>query len=181
VTDRVLAKGLVLSEFGLGVGPRRHHFPLRNRIIAALSAAVLVVEAAERSGSLITARFAVDLGLPVFAIPGRIDHPMARGALELIRAGATAVGSPEQLIDDLFGPGTSASSGAGPRPGARPGPTPGTLSAALHDALAGETATAGELAVQLDEDVGQVLAALVELELNGFVRRSPGGLYARTG
>jgi DNA processing protein len=179
LTDAVLARGLVLSEFGLGVGPRRHHFPIRNRIIAALSAGVLVVEAAERSGSLVTARFALDLGVPVFALPGRVDHPMARGTLALIRDGATAVGSPEQLLDDLFGRGGMAQASGAGTTAARPGPTLGTLSCALFDTLEGETATAGELAERLAAEVGPVLAALVELELDGFVRRAPGGLYSR--
>ncbi len=179
LTEELLARGLVLSEFGLGVGPRRHHFPLRNRVIAALSAAVLVVEAAGRSGSLVTARFAVDLGLPVFALPGRVDHPMARGTLELIRAGATAVGSPEELLQDLFGTNVTATAPDGEL--ALEGPAPGTLARALFDALAGETATAGELAARLAADVGATLAALVELELDGRVRRAPGGLYSRTG
>jgi DNA processing protein len=139
---------------------------------------VLVVEAAERSGSLTTARFALDLGVPVFALPGRVDHPMARGTLALIRDGATAVGSPEQLLDDLFGRGGMAVAGFD-RAAALPGPATGTLGLALFDALEGETATVGELAERRGAEVGAVLAALVELELDGFVRRSPGGLYSR--
>lgn len=180
VTDAVLSRGLVLSEFAPGVGPRRHHFPIRNRIIAALGAGVLVVEAAERSGSLVTARFAVDLGVHVFGIPGRVDHPMSRGVLALLRDGATAVGSPEQLLADLFGEGAAPAPSAptgGPAGG--PGPTIGTLPRRVFDALLGETATAAEVARGLHADVAKVLAALVELELDGWVRRAPGGLYAR--
>jgi len=103
LTDRVARQGLLLSEYGLGTRPRRHHFPMRNRLISGLSQAVLVVEAAHASGSLITARWAADQGRDVYVIPGRIDHPMARGCLRLIREGATPVESPEQLLEDLFG------------------------------------------------------------------------------
>lgn len=177
LTDALYARGLVLSEFDPGVGPRRHHFPIRNRIIAALSSAVLVVEAAERSGSLVTARFAVDLGVPVFALPGRIDHPMARGTLALLRDGATAVGAPDQLLRDLYGDDATQSPSSPPT--AQPGPTVGTLPRALFEALEGETATAGELAAQLDQSAGPILAALVELELAGWIHRAPGGLYSR--
>ncbi|MEZ6015839.1 MAG: DNA-processing protein DprA [Planctomycetota bacterium] len=178
-TDAVLARGLVVSEFQLGVRPRRHHFPLRNRIIGALSAAVLVIEAAERSGSLITARFAVDLGLPVFALPGRVDHPMSHGALALIRDGATPVGSPEQLLDDLFGASLTRRASEGHDAQAAPMPPDGTLGRALYLALEGETQTAGELAARAGSEVGPVLAALVDLELDGHVHRAPGGLYSR--
>jgi DNA processing protein len=95
LADELARRGLLLSEHAPGEGPRRHHFPLRNRLIAGLSLAVLVVEAAWTSGSLITARWAADLGKTVFVVPGRIDHPMALGIVRLLREGATAVSSPE--------------------------------------------------------------------------------------
>ena len=186
VTDAMLAGGLVLSEFPPGVGPRRHHFPLRNRIIAAMADAVLVVEAAERSGSLITARWAMQLGVTVFALPGRVDHPMARGCLDLIRDGATPVGSPEQLIDDLYelGFGTELQQDPGAngvdhdtlqRPSASMG-----LTSELLAALVGETLTAADLSGRLGTALGEVLAGLMGLELEGRIRRSPGGLFSLT-
>ena len=101
--ERVARDGLLVSEHPPGTPPRRHHFPLRNRILAALADAVLVVEAAHRSGSLITARWAADQGQHVLAIPGRVDHPMSRGITRLIREGATPVDSPGMLLEDVYG------------------------------------------------------------------------------
>ena len=109
--DRVCAEGLLLSEHGPGVPPRRHHFPLRNRVLAALADAVLVVEAAGRSGSLITARWAADQGQHVLAIPGRVDHPMSGGVTRLLREGATPVESPAMLLGDVYGLEAAPSSG----------------------------------------------------------------------
>ncbi|HUR29154.1 MAG TPA: DNA-processing protein DprA, partial [Planctomycetota bacterium] len=98
---RMATEGLLLSEFAPGEGPRRHHFPLRNRIIAALSRAVVVIEAAHASGSLITARWANDQGRDVYALPGRVDHPMSRGCHRLLREGATLIESPEELLAEF--------------------------------------------------------------------------------
>ncbi len=95
-------QGLLLSEFEPEQPPRPHHFPLRNRIISGLSDAVVVIEAAEASGSLITARWAADQGRDVFALPGRIDHPMSRGTHKLLREGALLVESPEELLGELY-------------------------------------------------------------------------------
>ena len=162
-------QGLLLSEFAPGTRPRRHHFPLRNRLIAALADAVLVVEAAESSGSLITARWAADQGQDVFALPGRVDHPMALGTLRVIREGATPVGAPAMLVEDVYGPGAApAGTCAAPHPDEE---------RALVVALRGETLGAAELADRLGRGVGEVLAELTTLELDGRVVRRPGGLY----
>ena len=117
----VAARGLMLSEYPPGQPPRPHHFPVRNRLISGLCEGVLVVEAAWASGSLITARWAADQGKAVFALPGRVDHPMARGTLRLLREGATAVGSPEELAEDLFGSVPAVLQRSGESPGS---PTP---------------------------------------------------------
>jgi len=93
--------GAVISEHPPGTPPLKEHFPSRNRIIAGLSLGCLVVEAAERSGALITARLAGEIGREVFAIPGSIHNPMARGCHKLIRQGAVLIEKPEQLIDAL--------------------------------------------------------------------------------
>ncbi|MEO8000234.1 MAG: DNA-processing protein DprA [Arenimonas sp.] len=93
--------GAVVSEHPPGTPPLRQHFPSRNRIIAGLSLGCLVVEAAERSGALITARLAAEMGREVFAIPGSIHNPMARGCHKLIRQGAVLIEKPEQLVDAL--------------------------------------------------------------------------------
>lgn len=167
--ERLAREGLLASEFPPGTGPRRHHFPLRNRIIAALCDAVLVIEAAGASGSLITARWAADQGQDVFALPGRVDHPMAEGTLKLLREGATPVGSPAMLLGDLYGalPVESVPDG--------PGGTHGELLAALR----GETLSASEVAARTRLPIQDVLAGLTELCVAGHLTRCPGGLYVR--
>lgn len=167
LATRIAREGLMLSEYAPGVAPRRHHFPMRNRIIAALADAVLVVEAAHASGSLITARWAADQGQCVFALPGRIDHPMARGTLRLIREGATPIDSPEMLLEDLYGE----TRGGVPDEGSE-------SDSVVLRALRGETLSAGEVAEATGRDLGEVLAELTTLEMDGRVRRMPGGLFA---
>ncbi|MAB79912.1 MAG: DNA-protecting protein DprA [Planctomycetes bacterium] len=164
LTDRIGREGVLISEFRPGTPPRRHHFPRRNRVISALADGVLVVEAAYASGSLITAHWAVDQGKAVFALPGRIDHPMARGCHRLLREGAQLIESPEELMAEL----------GHCRLREVEVPLPDTP---LLGALVGETLTAGELAARLEREVSEVLAELVQLELAGGVVRSPGGLY----
>ncbi len=93
--------GLVVSEFVLGTGVRRHHFPQRNRLISGLSLGTLIVEAAPGSGSLITAGFAADQGREVFAVPGSINSPLSRGVHQLIRDGAQLVESTRQIVEHL--------------------------------------------------------------------------------
>jgi DNA processing protein len=96
--ERVSGEGAVVSEHLPGTLPLKQHFPSRNRILAGLSLGTLVVEAAERSGALITARLAADVGREVFAVPGSIHNPMARGCHRLIREGATLVESPDEVL-----------------------------------------------------------------------------------
>ena len=99
--DRVAAHGAVVSEHLPGTGPLRQHFPSRNRILAGLSLGTLVVEAADRSGALITARLAAELGREVFALPGSIHNPMARGCHRLLREGASLVETPAEVLEVL--------------------------------------------------------------------------------
>jgi DNA processing protein len=171
VTDRVVQEGLLVSELRPGEPPRRHHFPLRNRLISGLCAGVLVIEAAEASGSLITARWAADQGRAVWAVPGRVDHPMARGCHRLIREGATLVEDPAEILGEL--------GHAGRRPAGTPAATPPRDPdlERLLTALTGETLTADELVERCGRELGAVLTGLIELELEGAVVRGPGGLY----
>lgn len=96
--ERIEKEGLILSEYALGAEPRAYHFPRRNRILSGLSLGVLVVEAHERSGSLITAYQALEQGREVFAIPGPVHHITSRGTHRIIREGATLVEAPEEII-----------------------------------------------------------------------------------
>ncbi len=99
--ERVAAHGCVVSEHLPGTRPLRQYFPSRNRILAGLSLGTVVVEAAERSGALITARLAAEVGREVFALPGSIHNPMARGCHRLIREGAQLVESPQEVLEIL--------------------------------------------------------------------------------
>jgi DNA processing protein len=99
-------RGALVSEFPCGAGPRSWHFPVRNRVIAALSAGTLVVQAAPRSGSLVTARHALDLGRHIWAIPGRIFDERSLGPNALIRDGATLVQHPREILEEILGVGT---------------------------------------------------------------------------
>uniref|UniRef100_UPI002AFE9608 DNA-processing protein DprA n=1 Tax=Castellaniella sp. TaxID=1955812 RepID=UPI002AFE9608 len=101
LAHRIATHGLLLSEFPLGTPGLPFHFPQRNRLVAALSQGVLVVEAAARSGSLITARLAGELGREVFAIPGSIHSPLSRGCHALIRQGAKLVESGQDIVEEL--------------------------------------------------------------------------------
>jgi len=107
--DRIAAEGTVVSEFPPGSEPRPHHFPRRNRILAALAHAVLVVECRTRSGALITARHALELGRDVYAVPGWPTSPTSDGTLALLRDGARLVRGADDLLEDLGGiPGVPA-------------------------------------------------------------------------
>ena len=101
LAHRIAEHGAIVSEFPLGMQGFKDNFPRRNRLIAALARGVLVVEAAARSGSLITARLAADLGREVFAIPGSIHAPLSRGCHLLIRQGAKLVESPEDVMEEF--------------------------------------------------------------------------------
>ncbi|HIG86884.1 MAG TPA: DNA-protecting protein DprA [Planctomycetes bacterium] len=170
LTERMTHEGLLLSEFGPGISPRRNHFPMRNRIIAALCDATLVIEAAHRSGSLITARWAADLGRAVFVVPQAVDHPLGLGALRLLREGATAVGSPGQLLTDLESlRGTS-------RAGGEWGEHVGDMDPILR-ALEGDALSVESLSSRVNQPVLETSIRLVDLELDGRVRRIPGGLW----
>ncbi len=94
-------QGLLISELGLGTGPKPFYFPRRNRIIAALALGVVVIEAAENSGSLITARIAADLGREVFALPGPAHDPLYAGCHQLIQQGAKLVCRPKEVLEEL--------------------------------------------------------------------------------
>ena len=97
----IASSGLLVSELAPGLGPKAWHFPRRNRIIAALSLGILVIEAAERSGSLITARLGCELGREIFAIPGSIHNPLSKGCHQLLQQGAKLVQSPQDILEEL--------------------------------------------------------------------------------
>jgi DNA processing protein len=167
--DIVRTGGLVVSEYEPGVEPAPWRFPARNRIIAGLCAATVVVEARERSGALITADFALEDGREVMAVPGEITSALSAGSNALLRIGATPVTCAADVLDAL---GIERP----PQPD-RPPATPD--GAAVLDALAAGSATPDELVRATGLDAGLVAAALVELELDGAVS-ADGGVYRPT-
>ncbi|MDZ7749074.1 MAG: DNA-processing protein DprA [Halofilum sp. (in: g-proteobacteria)] len=184
----IAASGAVVTELPVGRGPRAEAFPRRNRILSGLCVGTLVVEAAVRSGSLITARLALEQDREVFAIPGSIHNPVARGCHRLIRQGAKLVETADDVLEEvapLLGdrprPGTPA-----PRASPRPPTTPGAGAAAddpeyarLLEVLDWEPRGIDDLAGRSGLDVGAVASMLLRLELEGRVRVAPGGLYQR--
>ncbi len=172
LATRLASDGLLVSEFAPGEPPRRHHFPLRNRVISGLCVGVVVIEAAYASGSLITARWAIDQNRAVFAVPGRVDHPMAAGCHRLIRDGAVLVEKPSDVAVEL-GLTADASRASAPRTEFEGD----EVSRELLVSLEGETLDTDELTTRLGRTLDQVLPRIVELELAGLVARGPGGLY----
>jgi len=167
---RVVATGAAVSELPPGTPVRRWMFPARNRIIAALATMTVVVEAGERSGSLVTAGFAQQLARLVGAVPGQITRPQAAGANALLAGGATVVRGPQDVLDALFGVGVRAAANDD-----RPELTDelALLLAGLADGHGASTAL-----VRAGYEPDEGLAALASLELAGYVRREGGGRYA---
>jgi DNA processing protein len=168
---RIGATGCVLSEFALGTPARKQNFPIRNRIISGLSRGVLVVEAAERSGSLITARLANEQGRDVFAIPGSIHSALAKGCHKLIRDGARLVEKADDILEAF-----------GLKAICREDAMLEELTQAadvLLTALTYDPVPADELAARLKLDPADTQASLLALELAGVVERLPGGVFQR--
>jgi DNA processing protein len=175
----IAEKGLLVSEFPIGVPPLPEHFPRRNRIISGLSLGVLVVEAARESGSLITARLAAEQGREVFAIPGSIHNPMARGCHALLREGAKLVETVDDILAELA-PLLPAAAAAGTNPAAPDAAPPqDPLQARVLAALGYETVGLESLVERLGLPVAQIGAALVALELEGRVAAGPGDTFTR--
>jgi DNA processing protein len=175
----IAEKGALVSEFPLGWQPRPYNFPIRNRLIAALSGATLVIQAKLRSGSLITAHHALDLGRDVFAVPGRIFDELAMGTNNLIADGAHPARCAKDILERLGidVPAATPPATEAPAPAKAGKPDPLLSCLALHrDGMLAE-----DLATELGQDLDLVLGALLELELEGRVERRPGPLYvART-
>ena len=175
--DAMRAQGLLLSEYPPGSEPRAEHFPVRNRIIAGLSAGVVVVEASRRSGSLITARLANESGRDVFAVPGSVFSQTSIGTHELLRDGAILCRGAEDVLSELF-PSIGTAGGSAIDAALPAGSSLSPEARRILETLRkGEDASAEELARQTDLPAATVLAALFELEEAGLAVFAEGGRY----
>ena len=173
-------KGCLVSEFPLGTLPLAENFPRRNRIISGLSRGVLVVEAAENSGSLITARYALEHGRDVFAVPGNITFASSRGSNRLIKEGAKLVDCVEDILEEL--PGLQRASGGESGDSDRTRAfalTP--REAAVYEILARSPLHIDDIIAQTELTAAEVSSMLLHLELKGAVTPLPGTHYAVTG
>lgn len=177
---QIARHGCLITEFPLGWQPRPHHFPIRNRLIAALGFASLVVRAARRSGSLITARLALDLGRDVYAVPGSVLARESAGAHLLLRDGAIPALDPDAMLETLPTPVLAQLE----RPQGDTTEPTRSATAGVSDvddllvALRDGARTPEELASRLQRPVPGVLATLARLEVDGLVRRYEGANYA---
>jgi len=175
---RIAAQGAIVSEYPLGTPPLAQNFPRRNRLIAGLARGVLVVEAALGSGSLITARLAADYGREVFAIPGSIHSPLARGCHRLIRDGAKLVETAADVLEEV---GRAAPEGTESAPDTRESAPaaadPGD--ARVLAALGHDPADVDTLACRTGLTLDALYAILLSLELDGHLTRLPGGRFQR--
>jgi DNA processing protein len=179
LAQAITASGAVVSEFPLGTPPMKELFPQRNRLISGLSLGTLVVEAARRSGSLITARLAGEQGREIFALPGSIHNPMARGCHRLIRDGAKLVESADDIIDELgalTGHILQSDTSATTLPAERPQDDPEYVKLRRH--LSYDPASIDALAERSGLTPGEVSSMLLILELDGIVEKLSGGRYA---
>lgn len=188
---QIAARGVMLSEFAFGTPPNRENFPRRNRIVSGISRGVLVVEADERSGALITARQACDdHGRPVFAMPGRVDNPLSAGPHQLIRDGAVLTARLEDILDAL-GPvpqgatePTLFEQNIEPAPPMRPVPLPSFENVSdrqktLLENLGPDPVNVDALVELTDLPAHVVLQEMTFLTLKGHVRRIDGQSWAR--
>lgn len=173
-------QGALVSEFPLGTPPLRENFPRRNRLISGLSLGVLVVEAALKSGSLITARLAADQGREVFAIPGSIHSPLSRGCHALIRQGAKLVETADDIIEELGAlAGFAAAPVASPARSTTPVPDD-ARETQLLELLGHDPVDMDTLVVRSGLTAAAVSSMLLAMELRGLVEAQPGGKYQRT-
>lgn len=178
VTEMINTNSAVISEFPLETSPQPHNFPRRNRIIGGLSAGVLVVEAVLKSGSLITARHALEQGREVFAIPGSIHHPLSRGCHHLIRQGAKLVETAADILEELSAILTTVKPSA-LKPLSTPVPRPKAAMPQscwqLLEQIGSDITPNDVILLRSGLTTGEVSSILLTLELNGYIQSVPGG------
>lgn len=171
---QIAERGVIVSEFPLGTPALKENFPRRNRIISGLAQGCLVVEAAERSGSLITARLAGEMGREVFAIPGSIHSPLSKGCHKLIKQGAKLVDDARDILEELGLPAAPDSKSAA-------APAPDAETARILDCLGYDPCDMDALSRRSGLTAERLYAILLRLELEGRIASLPGGRFQRIG
>jgi DNA processing protein len=182
LAEEVAASGALVSEASMTMEPMAGMFPARNRIISGLSRGVVIVEAATKSGALITAEHAAEQGRPVFAVPGPVDSEASGGTNALIREGAVLVRSAEDIIEELEGVSASVAHSAAQKAAAPPAAPPPGLDETqrrVWDFLAGSPRHVDEMVQNLGVPVSQLSGVLLALEMKRVVKRLLGNRYER--
>lgn len=177
--QKIAEKGVVLTEYPLKSPPLAHHFPLRNRIISGLSLATVVVEATRKSGTLITARMALEQNREVLAVPGNITSELSRGTNWLIKSGARVVETWEDVVDELPSPWNDQLRSPGGEGRKRPRSLSAPENRLFSLLRSDEWKHVDELVEETQLSVSEVLAILLNLELKGLVSQHPGHNYQR--
>jgi len=189
--DEIAANGAVISEFPFGAPPNAPNFPARNRIISGLSLGVVVVEAGEKSGSLITARIALEQGREVFAVPGSIDVSGSRGTNKLIKQGAKLIENIDDILEEIL-PQAGSIPQAARTPASRdnadvppvkhetvPDRTFTESEKAVWEALSQKPVHVDRIITSTGRTAAEVLSSLLSLELKGVIQQKPGKIYVR--
>ncbi len=181
LAEKIIEAGAMVSEFPIGVHPQAGYFPRRNRIISGLSLGVLVVEAALKSGTLVTAKHAMEQGREVFAMPGSIHNPQAKGCHYLIRQGAKLVETAEDVLEDLGALSLAAASKSFVSDELVSAKTDslGDDYLQLLEKIAFAPTSVDDLIEGTDFTAEEISSMLLVLELEGLVLSSPGGLFCR--
>lgn len=178
--ERIVEEGLVYSEFPLGTLPERQNFPIRNRIISGMSLGVVIVEATQRSGSLITARLALEQGREVFAVPGSVESFKSSGTHSLIKQGAKLVEHAGDILEELPGEEKSREN----VPGLKVGVDEKPLSLPpqekkVWDLLSDGSMHVDQMVRQSGMGISPLLSLLLEMELKGLIKQLPGKYFSR--
>jgi DNA processing protein len=177
LASEIAASGIVISEYPPGMPPLQHHFPQRNRLISGLSRAVVVIEANEKSGSLITAACALEQGREVMAVPGNVLSGRSRGGHALIRDGAKIVECADDIVEELW-PQTVQPAATQSEVSARSSGV--SVDPILRRMDAGQAYDIDGLAALSGLDSMKLLSRLIDLELQGQIRRVGGGRFMRS-
>ncbi len=178
--ERIVELGLVFSEFPLGTLPERQNFPIRNRIISGMSLGVVIVEATQRSGSLITARLALEQGREVFAVPGSVESFKSSGTHSLIKQGAKLVEHAQDILEELHWEEASQQANPGPKmETVERGPSLSPKEKQIWDLLSNGPLHVDQMVRQGGMGISPLLSLLLEMEIKGLIQQLPGKFFSR--